>query len=384
MTEAIQDSTRIEWTEDGKSKSAHWHSEAGLTPPSRVVVVDDEIDAGAALRMASESTALLYRGDFHNARQLLSAMSRRIDGRAARDAETAVAIDAQTFHRYRMRQAQRARILGMLLLPFDAGHKIPLRRAPDVSDACNAAWGSSKVPYVATLRELQGAIGAYEWRKKGVEVAALEAKIHPHYGVFAPIRSEYVDLVADAQMPDPLPKVAFDIGTGTGVLAAVLARRGIERVVATDNDPRALRCARDNINRLRLASVVTIDDADLFPESTADLIVCNPPWLPGKATSTLERAIYDTDQHMLRGFIGGLGTHLAPGGEGWLVMSDLAEHLGLRKREDLLAMFAEAGLVVKDRHETKPFHPRANDRSDTLHAARSREITSLWRLSNAG
>ena len=114
----------------------------------------------------------------------------------------------------------------MLLIPFDPGHSIPLRRAPDAQDACEAAYGPATEPYVASLRELLGIIGAYEWQKKGVEVAALGSRVYPHYGVFAPVRSEYVQLVADAPFPTTtLPELAFDIGTGTGVLAIVLARR---------------------------------------------------------------------------------------------------------------------------------------------------------------
>ena len=52
------------------------------------------------------------------------------------------------------------------------------------------------------------------------------------------MRGEYLDLVAKAPLPSR--ELAFDIGTGTGVLAAILARRGVKRVVATDLDPRAL------------------------------------------------------------------------------------------------------------------------------------------------
>ncbi|KAG1166461.1 hypothetical protein G6F35_018176 [Rhizopus arrhizus] len=59
---------------------------------------------------------------------------------------------------------------------------------------------------------------------------------------------------------------AFDIGTGTGVLAAVIARRGGKRVIATDQDPRALACARENLERLGLAKQVDVVEADLFPE----------------------------------------------------------------------------------------------------------------------
>src|SRR6185369_3279831 len=96
--------------------------------------------------------------------------------------------------RERHAQARRAQLLGRLLLPYAAGYAIPLRRAPDVRQACREAYGEDATSSVGSLRELLGIIGAHEWRKKGVEIAALGARIHPHYGVFAPIRQEYVDL----------------------------------------------------------------------------------------------------------------------------------------------------------------------------------------------
>jgi hypothetical protein len=83
---------------------------------------------------------------------------------------------------------------------------------------------------------------------------------------------------------------------------------------------------------------------------------------------------------MLNGFLNGLAAHLEPGGEGWLILSDLAEHLGLRSRAELLAAIAAAGLKVVDRMDVRPHHPKAADASDPLHAARAAELTSLWRL----
>jgi methylase of polypeptide subunit release factors len=232
---------------------------------------------------------------------------------------------------------------------------------------------------VISLRELLGLIGAHEWRRKGVHIPALDDRIHPWYGVFSPVRGEYVELVAQAPLPAHA-KLAFDIGAGTGVLSAVLARRGIARIVATDMDERALGCARENIERLGVAGQVEVVKADLFPEGRADLVACNPPWLPGKPSSAIEHAIYDPDSRMLRGFLAGLSAHLAPGGEGWLILSDLAEHLGLRSREQLLGWIADAGLVVAARHDVRPTHPKAQDADDPLHAARTQEVTSLWRL----
>lgn len=338
------------------------------------MVADDTLKADLAYRLVSEGTALLWRGDFQNARQLMQAMARRIDRKPRKPASS----PTEAFHFHRQFQSHRARILGMLLLPLDADYAIPLRRAPDVRQACLEAYGAGRESSVVSLRELLGLIGAHEWRKKGVEIPALGERIHPYYGVFSPVRGEYVGLVAEAPLPSM--ELAFDIGTGTGVLSAVLAKRGVKRIVATDQDPRALACARENFTRLGLMAQVEIVKADLFPDGRAPLIVCNPPWLPVRANSPIEHAIYDTESRMLRGFLAGLSTHLEPGGEGWLILSDLAEHLGLRTREELLAAFEKAGLKVVGRIDAKPTHPRATDKTDPLHAARAAEVTSLWRL----
>jgi SAM-dependent methyltransferase len=287
------------------------------------------------------------------------------------------------FNLARQARAQRARTLGMLLMPLEADYSIPLRRAPDIRAACTEAYGSSQDASLVSLRELLGVVGAHEWRRKGLELPATGGRIHPHYSVFAPIRNEYVDLVAKAPLPAALAasSIAFDIGTGTGVLAAVLARRGVQRVVATDLDPRALACARENVQRLGLAARIELVQADLFPEGRAPLVVCNPPWVPARPSSPLEHGIYDPDSRMLQGFLRGLTAHLAPGGEGWLILSDLAEHLGLRSREELSAMIGGAGLKVAGRVDTRPRHPKSADASDPLHRARKAEVTSLWRLS---
>ena len=83
---------------------------------------------------------------------------------------------------------------------------------------------------------------------------------------------------------------------------------------------------------------------------------------------------------MLKGFLGKLKDHLLTHGEGWLILSDLAEHFGLRTREELLSWIEQAGLKVIARLDTKPTHHKAFDKADALHTARSQEITSLWRL----
>ena len=376
---------QVEWLEAGQQHHARWRSEAGVPPPRRIQLADDTLKADAALRLASEGTALLWRSDFQNARQLLQAMARRIDRKPRKPAREPIPV-TQAFHLHRQAQGQRSRLLASVLVRLEGDYRIALPRAPDLRQACQEAWGAPDgQPSVASLRELLGLVGAHEWRKKGVEVPALGPapgnRIHPHYGVFSPVRGEYLDLVAQAPLPSKAR--AFDIGTGTGVLAALLARRGVERVVATDMDLRALACARENVQRLGLAARIELQQSDLFPPGRAPLVVCNPPWLPARPSSPLEHAIYDEDSRMLRGFLTGLAGHLSPGGEGWLIVSDLAEHLGLRSRSELLAMIASAGLKVLGRSDVRPHHPKASDPNDPLHAARAQEVTSLWRLGAA-
>ena len=375
----------IHWLEDGQAFEAQWRSHNGTPPAMRVRVADSKMTADEAYGLACQGIALLWRGDFQEARRMLIAWGSRADRpqrRSRASAATSIADSAAAFHLYRQARSQRARTLNALLIPLNDDYTIPLRRAPDVRQACAEAYGPAKTASVTSLRALLGVIGAHEWRTKGIELPEAGGRIHPHFGVFAPIRREYVDLVSTTPLPAACASisVAFDIGTGTGVLAAVLARRGIKRLVATDLDPRALECARENVRQLGLSERIEVVQADLFPQGRAALVVCNPPWIPARPSSPMENGIYDPDSRMLRGFLRVLPEHLEPGGEGWLILSDLAEHFGLRTRAQLLEEIEAAGLHVVGRDDVPPRHPRAADKTDPLHSARAAEITSLWRL----
>ena len=381
----------IAWKEGEQIHLAQWHSENSIPPHKRVVLVDDTLTADTAYRYACEGTAMLWKSDFQNARQLLQALATRIDKpskKIKRDKEKSKSESRSildNFNHHRLAQSQRARILGMLLIPLNADHSISLRRAPDVSQACLEAYGLANESYVISLRELLGVISAHEWRKRGVPILVNQDQkilIYPHYGVFSPIRGEYIELICKAPLPKAVSahSIAFDIGAGTGVLSILLAMRGIKQVTATDQDVRALACATENIERLSLTSQITVVKENLFPVGQAALIVCNPPWLPARPSSSLEHAVYDPESQMLKGFLSNLKAHLLPQGEGWLILSDLAEHLELRTRQDLLTWIEDSGLLVVGRLDTKPVHKKIFDKTDSLHFARAVEVTTLWRL----
>lgn len=368
----------ITWQDESETHTSVWQSEAGYPAPKSVMLVDDTMTADAAYWRACAGTALLYSGDFQNAKQLLSAVTRRADRKPPADSATLL----EAFHQHRARQIGRANITNKLLIELHDG-ECTLSRSPPLKATVEAVLGEPPPErLVVSLRETLGMIGAIEWQRKGVFVDALKANIHAAYGVFSPVRGEYLDLIHQASLNSP--QVAWDIGTGTGVIAAILAKRGVNRVVATDTSRRAIQCATDNIQRLKMQDRVTVLDTNMFPEGKADLIVCNPPWVPAKISTPIEAAIYDPKSQMLKSFLNGVRCKLNENGEAWLILSNLAELIGLRTDDDLPNWISQAGLCVVEKQDTAPKHAKANDKTDPLYAARSKEITSLYRLkSNA-
>ncbi|WP_163999515.1 50S ribosomal protein L11 methyltransferase [Pyxidicoccus caerfyrddinensis] len=350
-----------------------WHSESDEPAPTRLSPVDDRLSADTALKRVRRGEFLRYTGDFHNAKQLLGALGRRLE----RPSQARSPLEAFRAER-RARQLEHA-TLSRIVVALDRNYRMELARAPDVSQACRQVWGEPTEDFtVVPLKQLFGMLGAAEWRRKGLAVPGLKGLLHPHYGVYLPTRTDYVELLA--AVPDVKGKRVFDVGTGTGVLSFLLLQRGAASAQATDCDSRAVACARENAERLGLSQRFQVAEADLFPEGKADLVVCNPPWIPEPPKNRVDRAVFDEDSQFLRRFLEGLPAVLTPGGEGLLILSDLAVLLGLRPPGWLEEQFARCGLTVAWRKSTPARHSKAKDAADPLHAARSREVTTLYGL----
>lgn len=359
----------------------NYRNESTQSPPRDFVFVA-EASASRIIQAAQQSIATVWRGDFHNAKQVLAAIKKRVKPKPQAEAP-AHADPASAFHQHRLAQSQASRLANALCVEIGAGFALDLSRAPNVQAALRDVYGVENTePFVLPLAQLLGFIGAHEWHKKGVVVPELGGAIHVPFGVFSPIRGEYLSLIAQAKLPANA-HTALDVGTGSGVIAALLAQRGVAHIIATDTNPRAIACAQANIARLGFAPQINVLQQDLFGEHTADLIVCNPPWLPAKPTSAVETALYDPKHTMLHAFLRGAAAHLAQGGQVWLVMSNLAELLGLRGAHDLANWFTQYGWRVGGSLKTTPQHRKASDRSDPLAFARQREITTLYILERA-
>ena len=350
-----------------------WRTESDTPAPEKLIPVDDALKADDALRLVRKGQYLLYQGDFHNARQLLGAMGRRLTKQ--RHAGTPL----EAFRAERRARAIEHETLGRIVVELDASYKLALKRAPDVSVACKQAWGkTSDARTVVPLKTLLGLVGAAEWRKKGLEVPGLKKKLTPHYGVYLPTRTDYVELLR--RLGDVKGATCFDIGTGTGVLALLLLDKGAKSVVGTDTDPRAVACAQENAKFFKVEERFTIEEKPLFPFGRADLVVCNPPWVPEPPKNRVDRAVFDEGSKMLLGFLEGLPKHLEKNGRGALLISNLAELLGLREPGFLEAEFDRNLLKVVGRFDMTAKHGKAKDASDPLHMVRSKEVTTLYVL----
>lgn len=372
----------LSWLSGQTHLTCGWQSQAGWTPPKQALEVDDTLKADTAFRMISQGQGLVWRGDYEHAKHLLHALKRRLNQRNRIDPQLPL---PERFNRMRLMRSQTARMLGQLILRVKPGFVLPYKRAPDINPACQTAYLDKphliEQSFALPLTELVGVLSAHQWYLKGLWVDSLGAHIYPRHGVFAPTRHEYLTLIQQAPLPQGC-QTAWDIGTGTGVIAAVLARKGVAHVLATEWFQPALQCAQHNIESLGMQNQVTVRQANLFASGQADLVVCNPPWLPGKCHTPLEAAIYDPNSQMLKGFLLNVSKHLTPQGQAWLVLSDLAEHVMLRSRQTLLDWFTQGGLKVLERHDIRPNHDRAHPaQDDPIAWERSQEVTSLWRLS---
>jgi release factor glutamine methyltransferase len=122
----------------------------------------------------------------------------------------------------------------------------------------------------------------------------------------------------------PPDATVLDMGAGSGI-CAIFAAQWARRVVAVDLNPAAVRCATINVLLHRLEERVEVREGDLFAPVRGerfDLILFNPPFLPGQPQSEFERSLRSTG--VIERFAAGLRDHLTENGVALVLLSSLA------------------------------------------------------------
>ncbi len=138
----------------------------------------------------------------------------------------------------------------------------------------------------------------------------------------------------------------LEIGSGTGILAIHAAKQGAE-VTALDINPHAVECTKQNALKNNVS--IKVVRGDLFEGITEefDVVIFNPPYLPGKVASTswIEKAWSGGEEggEIAVRFLAEAWKHLASGGSVYLVLSSLggltSVLFGFRSLDDPVVKF---------------------------------------------
>lgn len=241
--------------------------------------------------------------------------------------------------------------INRLMVAVRAERIVGIQDPPDLEGLADwAAWPvRSDHTYLVPMRRLSRILTDMRRSREGMEIKALDAKIVVMPHVYIPFDQSVIDLVADNLVVEP-DETVLDLGTGTGVLAFVAARKEPKQVVATDILDNAVKNTRLNAERLDLGRIVDVREAgDLFDpvqEERFDVIIFNPPWILGDAKTLYDHAIYDAGQGTATRFIQQAGSHLTGKGRIYLLYSDISESTGERSISKLKEMIEESGLYI--------------------------------------
>lgn len=117
----------------------------------------------------------------------------------------------------------------------------------------------------------------------------------------------------------------LDLGTGSGICALVASRLA-GRVIGTDVNPNAIRCAQINALMSGMNARIEFRCGDLFAPVAGerfDLVLFNPPFLIGKPRDERDAAWRSPD--LAERFARGLADHLSSDGVALLMLSSFGD-----------------------------------------------------------
>jgi release factor glutamine methyltransferase len=171
-----------------------------------------------------------------------------------------------------------------------------------------------------------------------LEYQGLRIKLHSQ--VYEPAEDTF--LLAD-NLAIKEGDVALDMGTGTGIIALLMAKKACW-VLGVDVNPMAVELARENSEINNIANV-EFRLSDLFENVSGkfDVITFNAPYLPGEPDEPIDLALVGggRGREVLDRFIEEVPHYLKPGGVVQIVQSSIT---GI---DETLKRLREAGLTAR-------------------------------------
>lgn len=90
-------------------------------------------------------------------------------------------------------------------------------------------------------------------------------------------------------------KMALDVGTGSGIIACMIAKLTECQIIGLDISNEALNTALDNASKLNLFNKAIFRKSDIFsnvkPNESFDIIISNPPYIPIKEKAEIQKEV---------------------------------------------------------------------------------------------
>ncbi|TVR43206.1 MAG: hypothetical protein EA394_01630 [Bacteroidia bacterium] len=230
-----------------------------------------------------------------------------------------------------------------------------------------------------------GMNGARQWYERGIQYPVVNHRLFPFYGVYFPTRFDHLCLFDRWISSEKDFRRALDIGTGCGILSFIMRKQGVSFIHATDTNPNAIFGLMEELHRhgIMHGDIIFPEQADLFGSfvpGPGDLVVFNPPWIPGKAETALDSASYYPDGFFER-FFNEIRTRCIKGTTIAILFSDFARVAGITSRhpiEEALQQFSkDVHLLI---HDKKPVSEQPGKYKSWIADIRQNEHVELFVL----
>ena len=151
--------------------------------------------------------------------------------------------------------------------------------------------------FYISFPDFLGLNGARQWFENGISYPGLRQKIHPFYGTYFPTRNEHLVLFDKWLEKNDTFSSAIDLGAGCGVLSFYMLKHKVKNIIASDINPNALYSISLNLSMLGLDRSIRLKKTSFLENintQSIDLLVFNPPWIPGDATDMMDKSMYYT------------------------------------------------------------------------------------------